>query len=209
MLKHCQKGSTGSNGELKILLQNSLYFLMVWVLDLILPYQNSLHKLLHSPNKPKLPRKSQSDAVWGGGDMILVTNHRTHPCLCSAAILKSSAYRISSYRQNCALGVRFPAATDIQQQQHLSKGSSRSVSQLHFPFFSDSNTIPFSMHNLTSLTRQATHVIFKGNDWDPISTLAAKDNKVARGGQQPMPAQWGQSASQGLFRTYAKKLKWW
>ena len=34
----------------------------------------------------------------------------SHSFLPSAAILKSSAYRISSYRQNCALGVRFPAA---------------------------------------------------------------------------------------------------
>ena len=67
-IKHCRKRSTGSNGELKIrqFVQKSLNFLMVWVLDLILPYQNSLHKLLHKPNLTKLPHKSRSDAVWGG-----------------------------------------------------------------------------------------------------------------------------------------------
>ena len=36
---------------------------------------------------------------------------QSHSSILIAAILKSSAYRISSYRQNCALGIRFPAAT--------------------------------------------------------------------------------------------------
>ena len=67
-IKHCRKRSTGSNGDLKIrhFVQNSINFLMVGVLDLILPYQNSLHKLLLNRQLPKLPGKSRSEALCPG-----------------------------------------------------------------------------------------------------------------------------------------------